>query len=47
MILDVWEHSYYPTHENRRADYVKHFWHNVDWAAVDKRYKAIKRSVFD
>ena len=47
LTLDVWEHAYYPDHQNRRAEFVKTFWEVVDWSALDARYKAIKRSTFD
>ncbi len=47
LTIDVWEHAYYPTMENRRADFVKAYWSNVDWAAMEQRYKSIKRRTFD
>jgi superoxide dismutase, Fe-Mn family len=36
--IDVWEHAYYLKYQNRRADYVKAFFHVVDWDAVAARY---------
>jgi Fe-Mn family superoxide dismutase len=36
--IDVWEHAYYLKYQNRRADYVKAFFHVIDWEAVARRY---------
>lgn len=36
---DLWEHAYYLTYNNRRAQYLEGWWDVVDWAEVSDRYQ--------
>lgn len=38
---DVWEHAYYITYQNRRADYLSAWWKLVNWDIAAKRYEAV------
>lgn len=38
--VDVWEHAYYLTYQNRRGDYLSAFMNVINWPEIQRRYDA-------
>ncbi len=38
LTVDVWEHAYYIDYQNKRADYLEHFWQIINWDFVSESF---------
>ena len=44
LVLDVYEHAYFIDYPNKKADYIKAFMDNINWAEVEKRVCIVNES---
>ncbi len=43
LVIDVWEHAYYLKYQNRRGEYVKNFFHIINWDNVAENLAKARR----
>lgn len=39
LVIDMWEHAYYLSYQNRKVDWLNAFWSVVNWPKVNERYE--------
>ena len=42
LVLDAWEHAFYPQYRNQKVDFVEAMWQVVNWQDVARRYTAAR-----
>ena len=42
LAIDVWEHAYYLSYKNLRADYVSKLFEIMDWKLIEANYQRVK-----
>jgi superoxide dismutase, Fe-Mn family len=40
LTMDVWEHAYYITYQNKRGDYIDNFFRVINWEVVNTKFTA-------
>ena len=38
LVLDLWEHAYYLKYQNKKAEYIKAFFHVINWDKVNENF---------
>ena len=44
LCLDLWEHAYYLTYQNRRETYVDAWLTLIDWESASSRYGRLRQN---
>ncbi len=42
LVLDMWEHAYYPQYENVKSSWITAFWKVVHWEDVAQRFQRVR-----
>jgi len=45
LCIDVWEHAYYITYQNKRNEYVENFFNCINWDVVNENFLAAKQGL--
>jgi Fe-Mn family superoxide dismutase len=41
--VDMWEHTWYPTHKNDKKTFMSQIWKIVNWAEIETRYEQARK----